>query len=345
MALASRGEESSSTSVSPKSPPSASAQIHGYVAGVASGLTKLSVGHPFDSIKVRMQISPLGTYKGPLDCFLQLVQRESLLGLYKGASPPAIGWAVSDSILLGTLHNLRLVFSKWTGTAGETGKSLPIQYHALAGLGAGWTNSLITTPTENLKTLLQMQTQRVSINFPGSAKQVPIAGTQPVRQFTGPIDAAKQIINHHGALGLWRTLPATLAFRSSFAVMFGSFEFFNKQFTKLKGTSYEVSTGTATFLSGGLAAECFWLTALPADNVKNLMMSDIPGKIQYPSLRSAIAHVWNRAGKDVSVWRKSRNFYAGFIPAAIRSFPTNAAALFVYEGVMEFMGAERTVSK
>lgn len=75
------------------------------------------------------------------------------------------------------------------------------------------------------------------------------------------------------------------------------------------------------------------------------MMADKPGSLQYPTVRSAVVHIWNRAGKNVSVARKMRNFYAGFIPAAIRSFPTNAAALFVYGGVMEFMGAERTVSK
>lgn len=118
-----------------------------------------------------------------------------------------------------------------------------------------------------------------------------------------------------------------------------------REFTKLKGTKYEVSPGFATFMSGGLAAECFWLTALPFDNIKNLMMSDTPGKLQYPTMRSAITHIWNRAGTDVSNLRKMRNFYAGFVPAAIRSFPTNAAALFVYEAVMELMGAERTVSK
>lgn len=204
---------------------SSSAQGHGYVAGIASGLTKLTVGHPFDSIKVRIQVSPHGTYRGPVDCFMQLARKEGLLGLYKGASPPAVGWAVSDSILLGTLHNLRLVFSRWTGTAGDTGKALPVQYHALAGLGAGWTNSIITTPTENLKTLLQMQTQRVRLLGSSSAGTT---ATSTKQQFTGPIDAAKQIIRHHGAIGLWRTLPATLGFRSSFAAMFGSFEVFNK---------------------------------------------------------------------------------------------------------------------
>ncbi len=58
------------------------------------------VGHPFDTIKVRMQVSPHGTYRGPGDCFMQLVRKETIFGLYKGASPPAVGWAFTDSILM-----------------------------------------------------------------------------------------------------------------------------------------------------------------------------------------------------------------------------------------------------
>ncbi|PWN22139.1 mitochondrial carrier [Microstroma glucosiphilum] len=333
-----------------------SGSLKGYAAGTASGVTKLLNGHPFDSIKVRMQVSPQGTYKGPIDCFLQMARKESLLGLYKGASPPAVGWAVSDSILLGTLHNLRLQFSRMTGTGGDTGKPLPVQYHALAGLGAGWTNSLITTPTENLKTLLQMQFQRVHLpgvrsfaTSGGPASTVTMSGSgaeTAARHFTGPIDAAQQIIKHHGVIGLWRTLPATLTFRASFAVMFGSFEVFNKAFANLKGTPYEVSPSIATLLSGGLAAECFWLSALPADNIKNMMMADIPGeKPKYPTMRSAFVQIWNRPGPDAGVLRRIKMFYTGFTPCALRAFPVNAAALFVYEGCMELMGAERTVSK
>lgn len=325
-----------------------SGSFKGFLAGTASGVTKLLIGHPFDCLKVRMQVSPYGTYKGPWDCLVQLARRESLLGLYKGASPPAVGWAISDSILLGTLHNLRLCFSRFTGTGGESGRPLPVGYHALAGLGAGWTNSLVTTPTENLKTLLQMQFQRVSMRIPGSA-----AAAAEARQFTGPIDAAKQIIRHHGPLGLWRTLPATLTFRSSFAAMFGSFELCNRGFANLKGTPYEISPGLATFLSGGIAAEIFWITAFPADAIKNLMMSDYPQaaapgskpQLKYPTMRSAFLHIWNRAGPEASFFRRVRVFYTGFLPCLLRAFPTNAAALFVYEGCMELMSAERVVTK
>ncbi|KAG9039344.1 hypothetical protein FRB95_010632 [Tulasnella sp. JGI-2019a] len=77
-------------------------------SGIVTGLSKTAVGHGFDTIKTRLQCSPPGTYNGALDCLLKTVRHESVFALYKGATPPAIGWALSDSILLGSLYNYRL---------------------------------------------------------------------------------------------------------------------------------------------------------------------------------------------------------------------------------------------
>lgn len=51
-----------------------------------------------------MQVSPPGTWAGPIDCLLRTVRLEGPRAVYKGASPPAIGWAVSDSMLMGSLN-------------------------------------------------------------------------------------------------------------------------------------------------------------------------------------------------------------------------------------------------
>ncbi|KAI7905043.1 uncharacterized protein BX663DRAFT_430759 [Cokeromyces recurvatus] len=60
---------------------------------MASGITKLAVGHPFDTVKVRMQTTSRldGKFKGPLDCLLKTIRQEGPTALYKGATPPLIG--------------------------------------------------------------------------------------------------------------------------------------------------------------------------------------------------------------------------------------------------------------
>lgn len=44
------------------------------------------------------------------------------------------------------------------------------------------------------------------------------------RQYKGPIDAIRQIVRSRGALGLWTGFTGSLAFRSNFAWLFGSYE-------------------------------------------------------------------------------------------------------------------------
>ena len=70
----------------------------GFVAGVFSGITKLTVGHPFDTVKVRLQTATKAQFSGPWDCVVQTIRREGVSGLYKGATPPLLGWMAMDSL-------------------------------------------------------------------------------------------------------------------------------------------------------------------------------------------------------------------------------------------------------
>lgn len=59
----------------------------------------------FDTIKVRLQTTQKAQFKGPLDCLLQTVRKEGITGLYKGASPPLIGWMFMDSVSVVSYEN------------------------------------------------------------------------------------------------------------------------------------------------------------------------------------------------------------------------------------------------
>ena len=52
----------------------------------------------FDTIKVRLQTTDKSHFKGPLDCLLQTLRNEGFKGLYKGATPPLVGWMFMDSM-------------------------------------------------------------------------------------------------------------------------------------------------------------------------------------------------------------------------------------------------------
>ena len=105
----------------------------GIFSGTASGITKLIVGHPFDTIKVRMQIEGMnGRFNGPLDCLKQTIRKEGIRGLYKGATPPLIGWGLIDSLLWGSLIQYRHFIQSY-----HSNIPLSLTEHAIAGTLAG----------------------------------------------------------------------------------------------------------------------------------------------------------------------------------------------------------------
>jgi solute carrier family 25 (mitochondrial carnitine/acylcarnitine transporter), member 20/29 len=55
-----------------------------YVAGVAGGVAVVLIGHPFDTIKTRLQTSPVGVYSGTVDCLKKTLHQEGMKGFYSG---------------------------------------------------------------------------------------------------------------------------------------------------------------------------------------------------------------------------------------------------------------------
>jgi solute carrier family 25 carnitine/acylcarnitine transporter 20/29 len=73
-----------------------------FVAGWASGVALVLAGHPFDTVKVRLQTQGVeGRFRGPLDCVRQTVVKEGFFGLYKGAAPPLVMTGFINSMLFG----------------------------------------------------------------------------------------------------------------------------------------------------------------------------------------------------------------------------------------------------
>ncbi|KAI7543648.1 carrier protein YMC2 [Hortaea werneckii] len=293
----------------------------GFVAGVFSGIAKLSVGHPFDTIKVRLQTAPTSQFKGPLDCLLQTVRKEGVNGMYKGATPPLVGWMCMDSLMLGSLtlyrrllneHVFQPLRARPTHPAiylpDSEKKKLPPLGHGIAGMLAGWTVSFIAAPIEHIKARLQVQYQV----------------TKNDRLYTGPIHCASTIYRRHGVRALWHGLSATLLFRTFFFCWWGSYDIL----TRLLSTQTSLSTPAVNFWAGGLSAQLFWLTSYPSDVIKQRIMTDAlePGQQKFPRWRDAAAAVYREAG-----WR---GYWRGFVPCFLRAFPANAVALVAFEGVM-----------
>ncbi|TLD23812.1 hypothetical protein PspLS_06743 [Pyricularia sp. CBS 133598] len=303
--------------------PAPAKNYKGFVAGVFSGIAKLSVGHPFDTIKVRLQTTDASRFDGPLQCLLQTVRNEGFVGLYKGATPPLVGWMFMDSVMLGSLTVYRRllrenIFSTPSPSRDPSipvsmvADTLPAYGHGIAGVMAGSTVSFIAAPVEHVKARLQIQ----------------YAAKKSDRLYAGPIDCIRKIHRHHGIPGLYHGLSATLLFRSFFFFWWGSYDLLSRWMKE----NTALSAPAVNFWAGGLSAQVFWITSYPSDVVKQRIMTDPlggglgDGTPKFRRWRDAAVTIYKEKG-PMGYWR-------GFLPCFLRAFPANAMALVAFEGVM-----------
>lgn len=271
--------------------------ITGFVAGSLSGITKLVIGHPFDSLKVRLQVDGPRFKNSAIVCLRATIAKEGVRGLYKGGTPPLFGWAVMDAVMLGSLSNYRRLLA--------LDGRLYYWQHALAGLGAGLTVSFVATPIEHVKARLQIQYDAAS------------------RIYKGPIDCIRRLVISRD---LYNGLAATMVQRSWFSVFWLTYAVTTDQLS-----TSTLSAGSKSFLAGGTAATVYWLFAMPADIIKQRILTDSLTQPKYSS--------WWDCAKNIYLRDGYRGYYRGFAPCILRSFPTNASAVFVFDTTMRFMGS------
>lgn len=154
--------------------------------------------------------------------------------MYKGATPPLLGWALMDSVHMGARMNILMALK-------DVDKSPSLLDHCLAGMGAGLVLSFVATPIEVVKARLQIQySEKTSL-------------------YKGPIDCVRKLYGENGIRGLYKGLDGCLLFRGQFWVLWGSYEIYTKAMLQ-----YGMSPSMVPFFAGGLAANTFWTFSFPA---------------------------------------------------------------------------------
>jgi solute carrier family 25 carnitine/acylcarnitine transporter 20/29 len=265
-------------------------------------------------VKVRLQTDAVSSsggsrFNGPLHCIRETVRHDGFRGLYRGATPPLIGWTAIDSVMFAALGAARRQLLN-----GEN-RQLTLSEHALCGFAAGMAASFIANPVELVKTKLQT-------NYSGSWDNGVKLGSLNAAATAklGPITCVKQIWRDRGVVGFYRGMTGTLLFRSFVSVYIASYEYFKILFAEwnMGPTMFQ------NFMAGGMAANVLWITSFPTDVVKNRMMADE----SYKTVPQTFRRIYAEGGV--------RAFYRGFVPCMLRSFPTNGAAFLAMELVVKY---------
>ncbi|KAG8495848.1 hypothetical protein CXB51_007705 [Gossypium anomalum] len=271
-------------------------------SGTVGGAAQLIVGHPFDTIKVKLQSQPVPLpgqppkYAGAVDAVKQTLAAEGPRGLYKGMGAPLATVAAFNALLF-TVRGQMESFLR-----SEPGVPLTVNQQVIAGAGAGVASALA-----------------VDASSAGVAVK-----------YGGPMDVAKQVLRSEGgARGLFKGLVPTLAREvPGNAAMFGVYEALKQYMAGGTDTS-KLGRGSL-IVAGGLAGASFWSSVYPTDVVKSVLQVDDYKNPKYKGSMHAFRSILASEGV--------KGLYKGFGPAMARSIPANAACFLAYEVTRSSLG-------
>lgn len=325
-------------------PPTPSAVVD-FVAGTVAGIASLLTGHPFDTVKTRLQAQPvipsnvssaalgpqltpssalLATssrfqthasvsqppiYTSATHAFRLIVKQERIAGLYKGVTSPMLGVAVMNASIFG-LYQMSLQFQQRHGLFGpSSADSVPsLTQIMVAGMMSGLGSSLITSPIDLIKIREQMQTE-----------------TRAARPSTYRVFL--DVLRHEGLRrGLYRGWCTTAVRDLGYGPYFFSYELMNRQIARHTGAA---PTNLDLAVSGACAGVLAWLSTFWADVIKTKIQATKHAQSQTPQTRRR-SMFWSTAGQTYAQggWRA---FFVGVGPTLLRALPVNAVLFVTFE--------------
>ncbi|PNW86541.1 hypothetical protein CHLRE_02g090900v5 [Chlamydomonas reinhardtii] len=211
--------------------------LRGALAGPVAGVCSRFITYPPDTIKARLQIqgaSPGGgpaRYTGTWNAVVQIARQEGLHGFYRGFGAVALGSVPANMAYFGAYESAKAMVPPGWGMAGD------MAVGAAAQLMAG----VVFTPIDIVKERLQVAPL--------------MAGAY---NYSGPMQAVKELVRVNGPLGLLKGYWATNAVWLPWNILFIAFYEASKRAAAGGGASSSSSSsnvsGSSTGAVGAAAA-------------------------------------------------------------------------------------------
>jgi len=297
------------------------------LAGSIRGIAQVAVGHPLDTVKVRLQTQSIShqqipllngvdhqhsvpRFSGMLECISYTFKNEGIRGFYKGAQSPLLIAALYSAALFVAYGQSKRIFHNPDNPRFTLAEMVAIS--TVTGIAGG----LVESPMDLLKAKMQVQYN----------------ATSTPAEYKSSMDCAVKLVRNHGFLSLYQGFAATL-YRNipGCVVYFGCYEFISDYLKRHTTDSKDLSK-SSVMIAGGVAGTLFWAAIFPFDLIKSRLQTDSTNRSSrmYSSVFDCTTKIYQRGG-----WRA---FYRGFLPCIIRAFPTNAASFLAYEFVKHKLG-------
>ncbi|KIP01222.1 hypothetical protein PHLGIDRAFT_131326 [Phlebiopsis gigantea 11061_1 CR5-6] len=286
-------------------------------AGSVAGVAALTVGFPFDTVKVRLQNPVIASrYSSVWHAFSTIVKEERVRGLYRGILSPLFTVAPLNGVVFASYRFLLKI------QLDHADVKPSLSQVTLAGIGCGVLASVVTSPTE----LIKIQQQSVI---------VPASRHAPTVK-----EVALDIYRRQGLRGIFRGLGPTALRETGFGAYFGVYEGTlmllqarhrgearADKHSSEAVVSKQRHSYPALLLAGGLAGLASWLVTFPFDVIKTRVQSTLSTAPDNPyrNMLSTIVNSYRQEGLGV--------FFHGLKPTLIRAVPVNMVTFATFETV------------
>ncbi|XP_057462146.1 mitochondrial arginine transporter BAC1 isoform X4 [Actinidia eriantha] len=234
-----------------------------YVAGLLAGVATVIIGHPFDTVKVKLQKYNTDAhgvkYRSGLHCTARILKTEGVKGLYRGATSSFVGMAVEGSLIFGIYSQTKqLLEGELQSCKPRTSVIIPS-----AAFG-GAIISFVLCPSELVKCRMQVQ---------GTDSLVPKSS-----RYNGPLDCVLKTVKTEGVTGIFRGGFTTLLRESiGNAVFFTTYEhvryYMHLQLKDASSNHSNLIDVGVGIMSGGLGGIAYWSAVLPLDVAKTIIQT------------------------------------------------------------------------
>jgi hypothetical protein len=264
--------------------------ILNFCFGGISGATGAFIVHPIDTIKTNIQ-SSLCKHNKIADCVKDLYKVGGLRAFYSGVTSAMIGVMSEKAIVFSTYEHVY----RYIENAGQ----YELITHFFSGNVAGVMCSLVTTPTERVKILLQN------------------------KSFDTTKSCVTGVVRHGGIFSIYQGLSYTMLRESlGFGTYFATFKTLNRNFSDCDDKK---STKCAkTFCFGGASGVISWLIIYPIDNFKTIAQSSL--------IKNSFSEIYSTVTKSGNIY----GFNRGFPMAISRAFSLHGGVFLTYELLKTF---------
>jgi solute carrier family 25 (mitochondrial carnitine/acylcarnitine transporter), member 20/29 len=288
--------------------------LHDFIAGGVAGSASVIVGHPFDTMKVRMQTSTTN-----------LSWRQTMRdgSLFRGMGAPLGAAAVINAIVFGSYgFSSRLYDQRWPNLDSNNVQLThdPWQKSFCCGAFAGFVQAFIICPLEHIKCRLQTK-----------------------QNYRGPIDCLQKIVRQHGVQRLYQGWCTTLLREiPAFGLYFSTYDYVkdvvNNYLVQLWASDTELleedddaaprtttHTWIASAIAGGFSGSFTWAIVYPVDLIKS--------QVQTAALTTPYSELRMLPLARAMVQRHGniQCLFRGLNITMIRAFPVNGTIFPVYE--------------